>query len=232
MRSPWISALINPLNLAMLAAGVGAGLISAWWLFPAGILFWISMVLIMVFDPAVRINRIIQERVQLTERFQQPFKRIERVQVSLFNSLASAKTSTKRLYEPLQNNIRDLVDQIYQLCLKLTPLENYRLVNNKTNPENELNQLQRLVENIEDPLAKNDYESAIQALQEKVNQEKITTARLSRLDALLIDIANEMEGLLSEAINIRSLPSNELKSKLETLVWEVQQEKQKLQGFE
>ena len=44
-RSPWLTALINPLNLAMLALAVAAGLCAAWWLLPGlwAVLYMIAL---------------------------------------------------------------------------------------------------------------------------------------------------------------------------------------------
>ena len=44
MRSPFLTALLHPLNLAVLVLSVLAGLVAAWWLFPLGLLFWLVMV--------------------------------------------------------------------------------------------------------------------------------------------------------------------------------------------
>ncbi|MCE1254560.1 MAG: hypothetical protein LWX83_13545 [Anaerolineae bacterium] len=232
MRSSWFNALSNPINIFMLVAAVAAGLLSAWWLFPIGLIFWVIMVLFMVFDPAVRLNQIIQERTPLPERFQTIFKRIERVQVSLFNSLSSAPSSQKRAFIPLQDELQTLVELTYQLCVRLTPLENYREVNTGKKAENELIQLQRLIDNIDDPQAKQGYQSARIALEDKVNQEKLAAARLARLDALLLNIAGEMETLLSETVNLRSMVNNELSSGVSKLTVEIQEQIQKLQTFE
>ena len=46
MRSPWMSALIDRMNLATLGIAIAAGLLAAWWLLPAGLIVWIIMVII------------------------------------------------------------------------------------------------------------------------------------------------------------------------------------------
>src|SRR5258708_4108597 len=88
-RSPWLTALINPLNLAMLALAVAAGLCSAWWLLPLGLLLWVVMVLGVARDPSLVISSTMDSRAPLAARFQAPFDRIERSHVSLFNPLPS-----------------------------------------------------------------------------------------------------------------------------------------------
>ena len=43
MKSPIVVALIHPLNILMAGLAVFAGLVSAWWLFPIGAIFWLVM---------------------------------------------------------------------------------------------------------------------------------------------------------------------------------------------
>ncbi len=68
---------------------VFAGLVSAWWLFPAGLLIWLIMVVTITRDPALRINHEMQSRTPLAQRFQVYFNRVERAQIGVFNSLSS-----------------------------------------------------------------------------------------------------------------------------------------------
>ena len=46
MRSPWMSALIDRMNLATLGIAIAAGLLAAWWLLPVGLIVWAIMVII------------------------------------------------------------------------------------------------------------------------------------------------------------------------------------------
>src|SRR5215831_17412371 len=101
-RSPWLTALINPVNLAMLALAVAAGLCAAWWLFPLGLLLWVVMVLAVARDPSLVISSTMESRAPLAARFQAPFDRIERSQVSLFNTLASADPRIRASFHQVQ----------------------------------------------------------------------------------------------------------------------------------
>jgi len=231
-RSPWLLALSHPINILMLVTAVAAGLISAWWLFPLGLLFWLIMLLKIALDPALRINQMIQERDGLPQRFEKPFSRIEKSQVSLFNTLSSAKSPVKQAFEPLQTAVNELVEHTYQLCGQMTPLENYQQVNSNSNPENELNQLDRLIATLDDPAAKKGYDAARQALQEKVNQKKGASDRLSQMDALLISISSDMDNLMADTARVQAMRVADIQQQIPGMVEKVKGLVNQLQAFE
>jgi hypothetical protein len=230
-RSPWFIAFTHPINLFMLVITVAAGLISAWWLFPLGLIFWLVMVLKMAFDPALRINQMIQERNSLPQRFETVFNRIEKAQISLYNSLYPAKSQVKRAFEPLQRVVNDLVDHTYQLCVQMTPLENYQQVNGNSNPENELNQLDRLIATLGEPVEKTGYASARQALAEKVNQKKATQERLSQMDALLLRISAELESMMADGARVQTMKLEDIQQQVPGMVGKAQELMGELQTF-
>jgi hypothetical protein len=45
MGSPLLTAVFSPLNIAMFVLVILAGLFSAWWLFPLGVILWLIMVI-------------------------------------------------------------------------------------------------------------------------------------------------------------------------------------------
>ena len=75
-RSPFLTALMNPINLAMLALIAAAGLCAAWWLVPVGIVLWLVMFLVIFRDPAMTLNNTVEAREGLGQRFQARFDRI------------------------------------------------------------------------------------------------------------------------------------------------------------
>src|SRR5262245_30386223 len=101
-RSPLVTALINPLNLATLGLAVAAGLCAAWWLFPAGLLVWGIMVASIALDPSLRMSAAIERRAPVAPRFQTQFDRIERAQVNIFNSIAQAQPAMRGVLQPVK----------------------------------------------------------------------------------------------------------------------------------
>jgi hypothetical protein len=190
------------------------------------------MLLKIALDPALRINQMIQERNGLPQRFEGSFNRIEKSQVSLYNTLSSAKSSVKKVFDPLQLAVNELVDQTYQLCVQMTPMENYRQVNSNSNPETELNQLDGLIATLDDPAAKKGYDSARQSLLEKVTQKKAANERLSQMDALLIRIYTEMDSLMADTARVQAMGVQNIQQQIPGMVEKVKGLINQLQSFE
>jgi chromosome segregation ATPase len=205
-RSPWLTALINPLNLAMLAMAVAAGLCAAWWLLPLGLLLWVVMVLAVARDPSLVISSTMESRAPLAARFQSPFDRIERSQVSLFNALAAADPRIRNSFRQVQAETDNLVNQSYLLCQRMSALENYRLVTQSTgNLDNELKRLQDQVAAATDAVVKREYEQSLAALQDRVQKLHATETQLDRVEAQLSSLASQMDAALTEVVRIQSL---------------------------
>ena len=93
--SPWRIALLDRLNLAILALALVAGAFSAWWLGLVGILLYLVMVMIVAREPSLKISQAIDARSPLPQRFQTQFNKIERVQISIFNAINNADPAIK-----------------------------------------------------------------------------------------------------------------------------------------
>jgi chromosome segregation ATPase len=205
-RSPWLTALINPLNLAMLALAVAAALCSAWWLLPLGLLLWVVMVLAIARDPSLMISSTMESREPLAARFQAPFDRIERSQVSLFNTLASADPRIRNSFHQVQAETDSLVNQTYLLCQRMSALENYRLVTTASgNLDGELKRLQGQVDGATDAVVKREYQQSLAALQDRVAKLHTTETQLDRVEAQLSSLASQMDAALTEVVRIQSL---------------------------
>ena len=205
-RSPWLTALINPLNLTMLALAVAAGLCSAWWLLPIGLVLWVVMILAVARDPSLVISSTMESRQPLAARFQAPFDRIERSQVSLFNSLASADPRIRNSFRQVQAETDNLVNQAYLLCQRMSALENYRLVTRASgNLDDDVKRLQGQVASATDAMVKREYEQSLAALQDRVNKLHTTETQLDRVEAQLSSLASEMDTALTEVVRIQSL---------------------------
>ena len=210
MRSPFLIGLFNPLNLAMLALAVAAGLLSAWWLFPLGLLLWIWMVINVARDPSLQLNLQIERRAPLTQRFQKHFTRIQRLQVNLFNQVKSSPASVRRQIQPVQDALNTLVDESYALCKRLTPLENY-LVTSTTRDslraEMSMNQIK--IEGTDDENLRQELEETQKSLTERLEKLEGISGQLSRAEAQLSSVANELESRMVDVYQLQSLPQDQ-----------------------
>lgn len=232
-RSPWLVALIHPLNLLMVVAAVLAGLLSAWWLFPLGMLLWLVMVVNVARDPALRLNQRIQSRAPLAQRFQRHFDRLTRAQVNLFNILAAAPSATRRALAPVQAEVDALVDRAYALCQRMTVLENYRLVTlAQSHLQADLEHVNRLLAETTDPRLRREYEESRQALVARLGKLEAVTRQLDRVEAQLLGLIGEMDTVVAEVARLQALRPQDVQPRVGQLVDRLRQQVQELQAFE
>ncbi|MBN1486152.1 MAG: hypothetical protein JW981_00840 [Anaerolineae bacterium] len=232
MRSPFITALLHPLNLLMLVAAAIAGLISAWWLFPAGLVIWLVMVVLVARDPSLRINHEMQSRTGLAQRFQRYFDRIERSQVGVFNSLASAAGRTRKVLQPIHTEIDNLTKQVYALCERMTKLENYRMVTqSQSDLQTDLQQINAMIESTGDPVVRREYEESRRSLEDRLAKLQTVSTQLDRVEAQLLSLANEMDSVVTEVIRLQAMGPEAAASEAPALVNQLRQQSQQLDIF-
>ena len=233
MRSPIITALFHPLNIAMAGLAVFAGLVAAWWLFPIGLLVWLVMIITVSRDRALRFNHQMQQRTPLAQRFQRYFDRIERAQVSIFNTLSAAPVRTQRTLQPIQEEVDTLTSEAYELCQRMTSLENYRMVS-QSQPDltSDLAHINELIERTDDPQVLQDYEESRQALSERLAKLEEVSVQLERVEAQLMSLANEMDGVVTEVVRLQAAGPERAAVQVPAIAERLQQETAQLRAFE
>jgi chromosome segregation ATPase len=233
IRSPFLTGLLHPLNLFLLLLSVFAGLVSAWWLFPVGLVFWLVMVIAVARSPTLRIAHQMGSREPLAQRFQARFDRLERAQVSIFNSLAAAPPRVQRVLQPAQDEMERLIDQAYALCRRMTALENYRVVRqSQADLEAELEDLNGIIERTEDARTREEYEESRRALQRRAEKLQMVSTQLDRVEAQLVSLSNEMEGVMTEVIRLQAMGAEEAAKHVPALVEHLREEAAQLRQFE
>ena len=230
-RSPLLAGLTHPLNGLALGTSVMAGLVSAWWLFPVGLVVWLIMVLTVARDPSLRMSHEMRRREPLARRLQDRFDRLERSQVSIFNSLASAPPGVARALRPVQAEVKDVVDEAYALCRRMTALENYRLVTESQGDlETEIDHLDAIIERSEDTITRQEYEESRRALGRRAEKLEAVSTQLDRVEAQLIGLSNEMEEIMTEVVRLQAGGSEEAKDGVPALVERLRQERAELRA--
>ncbi|MGD8791381.1 MAG: hypothetical protein PVF47_02425 [Anaerolineae bacterium] len=229
MRSPLITGLFHPLNLAMLGLAAFAGLVAAWWLFPLGLLLWLGMVVAVSRDPSLRFSHEMHSREPMAQRFQRYFDRIERAQVSIFNSLASAPGRTRKVLQPVQEELEALTAQTYRLCQRMTALENYRLVSESTtNLQADLQQITAAIDNATDARVKEEYENSRRALVERIAKLRLVASDLDQVEAQLLGLANELDGVVTEVIRLQAAGPDDAERGVPALVEKLREQSAQL----
>jgi hypothetical protein len=218
-RTPISIALLNPINLAMLALSLAAGLCSAWWLAPIGFVLWIIMVIVQAREPALQFSYVLDNRAGLATRFQKNFDQINRTHLRIFNTILSSKPHVQREMQPILKESSELIDSVYELCQQLTPVENNRLVNHSAGSlVLEMENLQTKIEKSTDPIVKQEYEQAQQAVAKRIEQFQHQVRQLERVDAQLISLRSELENLHSTILGLQSKDSHEIQETIPKII--------------
>ncbi len=233
MRSPLLSAFLNPINLAMLALTVAAGLCSAWWLFPIGLLIWGVMLFLVSRDPAFRLQQQVEARQPLAQRFQPYFDRVEGGQLNIYRTIKEAKSAQQTALEPVQAATAHLVDDIYRFCQRMTVLENHRLITQRTgNLTDKIAEMEYRVQNTTDADVRREYEESLAALQKRKASLAGIAKELDRAEAQLTSITSDVANLFTDVIRLQAADPKQIRTEVQTLVQTIEKERADLIQFE
>jgi biotin operon repressor len=206
MRSPILTALLNPLNLVALAISVAAGLCAAWWLFPLGLIVWGLMVVVVASDKRLKLEYTQQAWAPLAQRFQPGFDKLTRTQASMYNSISDFNPRLLALLEPVNNEVNALVERTHQVCNKMTSLENYRSVQVfNGNLQAQVVNLDTQIATATDPQVKKDYETSRQAIQKQMDALQAIGVQSDRVEAQLASMSAELSGIQAQIVQLQAL---------------------------
>jgi len=233
-RSPFLLALINPVNLSMLALTVAAGLCSAWWLAPIGFVFWLIMVATIARDPGLQMTFTRQSRQPLAQRFQTRFDRLDRARFSIFNAMAQSNSpGLQKTVEPVQTALDELVEHAYQLCLRLTALDNNFAVQQLTsNFDDEIAKMRKNIDTAPDEASKAEFASTLQSLQQRQAQLKAVGTLLARYEAQLTGTNSAIDGVVTSIVSFQGRDSKQVAEKIPALLQVIQNEQNELKQFD
>jgi hypothetical protein len=217
----------------MLGLAVAAGLLAAWWLLPLGLLLWVTMVVTVSRDESLQFNYRMQSREPLAQRFQQYFDRIQRAQLRVMNALSSVPSRTQRVLEPIREQIDLLTGQVYSLCHRMTTLENNRVVTTaQRDLAGDLARINDALKRTTDPTIRREYESSRESIQERLDRQYTVSVLLDRVDAQLLGLANELDGLVTEVVRLQAMRPDDAARHVSRLVGDLQQQSAQVAAFE
>lgn len=232
-RPPLLSSLLHPLNLSMLALIVAAGLCSAWWLAPAGLVLWFIMVMMIARDPGLQMRFTRQSREPLAQRFQNRFDRLDRARISIFNSLQGVSPAFRRNIQPVQDALDELVEHAYQLCLNMTALDNDLAVQQLANKfDADIEAMQKNIASAANDNEKKEFEEALKSLQMRKAQLKSVSTLLSRFEAQLTGTNNAVDGVVTGIASLKGRDPAQVVAKVAPLLQALQTEQAELQQFD
>ena len=233
-RPPLLTALLNPVNLAMLALTGAAGLCSAWWLAPIGIVLWLVMVIAIARDPGVQITFTRQSREPLAQRFQNRFDKLDRARISIFNTLQRVNNpALRRFIEPVQSALDDLVEHAYQLSLQMTALDNNFAVQQVSNKfDDDITSMEKSLKEADDPKDRKEFEQTLQSLKERKGQLKSVGTLLSRFEAQLTGTNNAIDSVVTGIVSLQGRSAKGMEEKIPALLKVIGTEQDELKQFD
>ncbi len=232
-RPPLLSSLLHPLNLSMLALTAAAGLCSAWWLTPVGLVFWLIMVIAVARDPGLQMTFSRQSREPLAQRFQNRFDRLDRARISIFNSLQGVSPAFRRNIQPVQDTLDELTEHAYQLCLNMTALENNFSVQQlaASSFDEDIISMQKNIAAASNDDEKKEFEEALRSLQARKTQMKSVGTLLSRFEAQLTGTNNAVDSVVTSIASLKGRDAKQVAAKVPVLLQALQTEQAELKQF-
>jgi hypothetical protein len=233
-RTPLLTALLHPVNLSMLALTAAAGLCSAWWLVPVGLVLWLIMVVVIARDPGLQLTFTRQNRQPLAPRFQTRFDRLDRARVTVFNSLSRFHSPPlERTVEPVSTALDELVEHAYQLSLRLSAIDNNYTIQQLTNNiDDEIEKLNREMTVTTQEADRVELRATIQTLQDRKAQNKSVGAILTRFDNQLSGTASAVDGVVTTLVGFQGRSPDQVSPKVPALLQVLRTEQEELKQFD
>ena len=217
----------------MFALTVGAGLCSAWWLAPIGLVFWLVMVIIVTRDPGLQINFTRQSREPLSQRFQTRFDRLDRARISIFNSLQGVSPAFRKRIQSVQDTLEELVEHAYQLCLNMTALDNNFQVQQLSNNFNDdIETMQKNITGAANNHEKKEFEETLQSLEARKAQLKNVGTLLARFEAQLTGTNNAVDSVVTNIASLKGRDAKYAEGKVPPMLQILQTELEELRQFD
>ena len=233
-RSPFLTAIFHPINLAMLALVAAAGLCSAWWLAPVGFVLWLVMVAVIARDPGLKMTFTRQNRQPLAPRYQARFDRLDRARVSIFNTVSrNHAPAFQKAIEPLQTALDGLVEHAYQISLRLSALDNNLSIQQLTNNfDGDLAKIQKELDATSEPAARKEFEATLQSLKLRQEQLKTVSGLLARFEAQLTGTNNAVDSVVTNVAGFQGRSPKQVAEKTPALIQILQTEESELNDFD
>ena len=232
-QSSFMSALREPVVILTILTAIGAGIFSAWWLLPVGLLFAGIMILRIITSPTAKINARMNARASLSHEFEDKFRCIESIELKMYNSASGASSKVQKMLRPVLENTTELVDEVHAFLSQMATLQNFFLSGNgKANGQEEkfeLNQ-QKLALSLElqttdDPVKKQQIQEEIDDLEERIDRIQDVSGALDHVDRGVLQIETTLNNVLAETIFLQGQSGSAARQKVDILLQILEKEK-------
>jgi hypothetical protein len=135
--------------------------------------------------------------------------------------------------QPIQDEVDALTGQVYALCQRLTTLENYRVVTeSQRDLAGDLSRIDDALKRTTDPVIRREYEGSRESIQERLDRQHTVKVLLDRVEAQLLGLANELDGLVTEVIRLQAMVPGDAALHVAGLVDSLRQQSAQIVDFE
>ena len=192
------------------------------------------MVVLIARDPGLQMTFTRQNRQPLSQRFQTRFDRLDRARFSIFNAVGRFNSpALQRTVEPVQTALDDMVERAYQICLRLTALDNNFAVQQLgVNFDDEIAKIQKNIDEASDVATRQEFNSTLQALQARKAQLKAVGVLLSRFETQLTGMSSAIDGVVTNVVGFQGRKPQQVEEKIPGLLEILKKQDDELQRFE
>lgn len=203
--SPYLAALVRPLNLLVLLAAIASGATVGIWLLPLGLIAYGLAVWLAGRDPLAARQAQRPKPAKLSSvTFRTIVEEIDRSQRSVGDAVSQAEGPLARVLGSVLTQTEELVDQVHLLASKGQLIEQYLGANSPAQLQNQIDNLDIQLSSTSDAYTVQQLQDTRRALVDRQNNARALETYIGRIMAQLTNIDANLDNVLSEVIRLRT----------------------------
>lgn len=232
-QAPLVAGLTHPLNIVMLAMSVLAGLISAWWMFPLGLILWAFMVYNITRSPRLQFEHEERSREPLAARYRPLFGRYRKAERKIIEKLDTAPGKVRRELQPLRGATDELSDHAFLVLKRLSSFEEYfRVSESIPDMKKELRHIDDATPLLTNDRLKQEYSDKKAKLEKELARLEATSDYVDRTESEVTRLADELDRIVAEVINTTGRSPEEARDTVATLVTRINELTRQFEAYE
>ena len=226
MTSPYRDAVRHPLNMAMLVLTISAGLVSAWWMLPIGLVLWGIMVRGVASHPVTQVQSGQPQRPVVAQRFQAILEHLEQSQVKVLNEIAKTRRPIRQALDPLESEVNRLVDQAHKVCQRMTPLDSQLRSRSRLDGDldSQIADVRQQASKVSDPVIRREMEKSAASMQARQDRLQALLAQLEQAEDQLNTVITQLDRAADEVSRIQTLKPDEASPRVVALTTNLHQQ--------
>jgi hypothetical protein len=137
------------------------------------------------------------------------------------------------LVNPVQEKLDDLVEQVYQISLRMSALDNtYAIQKISNNFDSEINNIENILLTTIDPRVKEEYLKTLQSLKTRKENSTNLAQILDRFQAQLTSTINVVDGVVTGIASLKGLNQSQISAKIEPMIAAIENDREKILQFD